>query len=173
MADIHDKIWIRKARQKAKNRCNIPLLDEAQKMIDRYSSLLPNARRAAPRMQQPEDELLPEGAGRHLRHLQESLDALRKTLRLLLLIENHTLIQTTCLADNDSGTSKIPYTVSFCIISKEHYPQSSGNNSFLKIHSLIKNTSTDLSQSNAPKSGKNHQQHFKAEYTDNRSPYRP
>lgn len=36
MADIHGKIWIRKARQKTKNMCNIPLLDEAQKIIDRY-----------------------------------------------------------------------------------------------------------------------------------------
>ncbi|WP_302366686.1 site-specific integrase [uncultured Alistipes sp.] len=36
VADIHDKIWIRKARQKTKNMCNIPLLDEAQKIIDRY-----------------------------------------------------------------------------------------------------------------------------------------
>ena len=36
MVDIHGKIWIRKARQKTKNMCNIPLLDEAQKMIDRY-----------------------------------------------------------------------------------------------------------------------------------------
>ena len=35
-ADIHSKIWIRKARQKTKNMCNIPLLDEAQKIIDRY-----------------------------------------------------------------------------------------------------------------------------------------
>ena len=35
-ADIHGKIWIRKARQKTKNMCNIPLLDEAQKIIDRY-----------------------------------------------------------------------------------------------------------------------------------------
>lgn len=34
--DIHGKIWIRKARQKTKNMCNIPLLDEAQKIIDRY-----------------------------------------------------------------------------------------------------------------------------------------
>ena len=63
VADIHGKIWIRKARQKTKNMCNIPLLDEAQKIIDRYK--------------QPEDELLLEGAGRHLRHSQESLDALR------------------------------------------------------------------------------------------------
>lgn len=37
VADIHGKIWIRKARQKTKNMCNIPLLDEAQKIIDRYS----------------------------------------------------------------------------------------------------------------------------------------
>ena len=36
VADTHDKIWIRKARQKTKNMCNIPLLDEAQKIIDRY-----------------------------------------------------------------------------------------------------------------------------------------
>lgn len=36
VADIHGKIWIRKARQKTKNMCNIPLLDEAQKLIDRY-----------------------------------------------------------------------------------------------------------------------------------------
>lgn len=36
VADIHSKIWIRKARQKTKNMCNIPLLDEAQKIIDRY-----------------------------------------------------------------------------------------------------------------------------------------
>ena len=36
VADIHGKIWIRKARQKTKNLCNIPLLDEAQKIIDRY-----------------------------------------------------------------------------------------------------------------------------------------
>lgn len=36
VADIHGKIWIRKARQKTKNMCNIPLLDEAQKIIDRY-----------------------------------------------------------------------------------------------------------------------------------------
>ena len=34
--DIHGKIWIRKARQKTKNMCNIPLLDEAQKIINRY-----------------------------------------------------------------------------------------------------------------------------------------
>lgn len=36
VADIHGKVWIRKARQKTKNMCNIPLLDEAQKIIDRY-----------------------------------------------------------------------------------------------------------------------------------------
>lgn len=36
VADIHGKIWIRKARQKTKNMCNIPLLDEAQKIIDCY-----------------------------------------------------------------------------------------------------------------------------------------
>ena len=36
VADIHGKIWIRKPRQKTKNMCNIPLLDEAQKIIDRY-----------------------------------------------------------------------------------------------------------------------------------------
>lgn len=36
VVDIHGKIWIRKARQKTKNMCNIPLLDEAQKIIDRY-----------------------------------------------------------------------------------------------------------------------------------------
>ena len=36
VANIHGKIWIRKARQKTKNMCNIPLLDEAQKIIDRY-----------------------------------------------------------------------------------------------------------------------------------------
>ena len=36
VADIHGKIWIRKARQKTKNMCNIPLLAEAQKIIDRY-----------------------------------------------------------------------------------------------------------------------------------------
>ena len=36
VADIHGKIWIRKARQKTKNMCNISLLDEAQKIIDRY-----------------------------------------------------------------------------------------------------------------------------------------
>ena len=36
VADIHGKIWIRKARQKTKNMCNIPLLDEAQKILDRY-----------------------------------------------------------------------------------------------------------------------------------------
>ncbi len=36
VADIHGKIWIRKARQKTKNMCNIPLLEEAQKIIDRY-----------------------------------------------------------------------------------------------------------------------------------------
>ena len=36
VADIHGKIWIRKARQKTKDMCNIPLLDEAQKIIDRY-----------------------------------------------------------------------------------------------------------------------------------------
>ena len=36
VADIHGKNWIRKARQKTKNMCNIPLLDEAQKIIDRY-----------------------------------------------------------------------------------------------------------------------------------------
>lgn len=36
VADIHGKIWIRKARQKTKNMCNIPLLDEAQKIIARY-----------------------------------------------------------------------------------------------------------------------------------------
>ena len=36
VADIHGKIWIRKARQKTKNMCNIPLLDEAQKIINRY-----------------------------------------------------------------------------------------------------------------------------------------
>ena len=29
-------IWIRKTRQKTKNMCNIPLLDEAQKILDRY-----------------------------------------------------------------------------------------------------------------------------------------
>lgn len=81
VADIHGKIWIRKARQKTKNMCNIPLLDEAQKDYRPLQGppLLPNARRVAPRMQQPEDELLPEGAGRHLRHPQESLDALRAT----------------------------------------------------------------------------------------------
>ena len=36
VVDIHGKIWIRKARQKTKNMCNIPLLDEAQKILDRY-----------------------------------------------------------------------------------------------------------------------------------------
>ncbi len=36
VADIHGKIWIRKTRQKTKNMCNIPLLDEAQKILDRY-----------------------------------------------------------------------------------------------------------------------------------------
>lgn len=36
VVDIHGKIWIRKARQKTKNMCNIPLLDDAQKIIDRY-----------------------------------------------------------------------------------------------------------------------------------------
>ena len=36
VADIHGKIWIRKARQKTKNMCNIPLLDEAQKILDHY-----------------------------------------------------------------------------------------------------------------------------------------
>ena len=36
VADIHGKILIRKARQKTKIMCNIPLLDEAQKIIDRY-----------------------------------------------------------------------------------------------------------------------------------------
>ena len=36
VADIHGKIWIRKARQKTKNMCNIPLLDEAQKILNRY-----------------------------------------------------------------------------------------------------------------------------------------
>lgn len=36
VADIHGKIWIRKARQKTKNMCNIPLLDDAQKILDRY-----------------------------------------------------------------------------------------------------------------------------------------
>ena len=36
VADIHGKIWIRKARQKTRNMCNIPLLDEAQKILDRY-----------------------------------------------------------------------------------------------------------------------------------------
>ena len=36
VADIHGKIWIRKARQKTKNMCNIPLLAEAQKILDRY-----------------------------------------------------------------------------------------------------------------------------------------
>ena len=36
VADINGMIWIRKARQKTKNMCNIPLLDEAQKILDRY-----------------------------------------------------------------------------------------------------------------------------------------
>ena len=36
VADIHGRVWIRKARQKTKNMCNIPLLAEAQKILDRY-----------------------------------------------------------------------------------------------------------------------------------------
>lgn len=36
VADIHGKIWIRKARQKTKNMCNIPLLDERKRLFDRY-----------------------------------------------------------------------------------------------------------------------------------------
>lgn len=40
VVDIHGKIWIRKARQTTKNMCNIPLLDEMQKILDRYSNML-------------------------------------------------------------------------------------------------------------------------------------
>ena len=36
VTDIIGMIWIRKTRQKTKNMCNIPLLDEAQKILDRY-----------------------------------------------------------------------------------------------------------------------------------------
>ena len=36
VTDINGMIWIRKTRQKTKNMCNIPLLDEAQKILDRY-----------------------------------------------------------------------------------------------------------------------------------------
>ena len=34
--DINGMEWIRKARQKTKNMCNIPLLEEARKILDRY-----------------------------------------------------------------------------------------------------------------------------------------
>ena len=36
VTDINGMIWIRKTRQKTQNMCNIPLLDEAQKILDRY-----------------------------------------------------------------------------------------------------------------------------------------
>lgn len=36
VTDINGMVWIRKTRQKTKNMCNIPLLDEAQKILDRY-----------------------------------------------------------------------------------------------------------------------------------------
>ena len=36
VTDINGMIWIRKTRQRTKNMCNIPLLDEAQKILDRY-----------------------------------------------------------------------------------------------------------------------------------------
>ena len=36
VTDINGMVWIRKTRQKTKNMCNIPLLDEANKILDRY-----------------------------------------------------------------------------------------------------------------------------------------
>ena len=36
VTDINGMVWIRKTRQKTKNMCNIPLLDEAKKILDRY-----------------------------------------------------------------------------------------------------------------------------------------
>ena len=36
VADIHGKIWIRKARQKTKNMCNIPLLEIPARILQRY-----------------------------------------------------------------------------------------------------------------------------------------
>ena len=36
VTDINGMVWIRKSRQKTKNMCNIPLLDEANKILDRY-----------------------------------------------------------------------------------------------------------------------------------------
>ena len=46
VTDINGMVWIRKTRQKTKNMCNIPLLDEAQKILDRYKAP-PTARRTA------------------------------------------------------------------------------------------------------------------------------
>lgn len=50
--------WIRKARQKIKNMCNIPLLEEARKILDRNkkTSLLSGTQHASPRVQQSKDE---------------------------------------------------------------------------------------------------------------------
>lgn len=54
--------------------------------------LLPDARRAASRMQQPEDELLLEGAGRHLRHPQNlSTHCARHTFATLTLASGATI----------------------------------------------------------------------------------
>lgn len=66
-------------------------------------------------MQQPEDELLLEGAGRHLRHPQKSVDALRKALSLFLLISNQKIIQAIRLAGNDLETSEVLYLSYFAL----------------------------------------------------------
>lgn len=105
VADIHGKIWIRKARQKTKNMCNIPLAKNYRPL--QGTPLLPDARRAASRMQQPEDELLLEGAGRHLRHPQKSVDSHGKTSTLEIPAEYKVFTQLNHSTGNDLETSNI------------------------------------------------------------------
>lgn len=72
VTDMQGHRWIRKPRQKTGNMCNIPLLEIPARILQRYRTdpecVAHN--RAAARVEQPEDERLPEGAGRHLRHPQ-------------------------------------------------------------------------------------------------------
>lgn len=80
VTDINGMVWIRKTRQKTKNMYNIPLLDEAQKILDRYKDhpYCQTQGVLLPVCSNQQMNMYFERTGRHLRHPQESFDALRK-----------------------------------------------------------------------------------------------
>lgn len=89
---VNDKLWIRIARQKIKNMCNIPVLSQAKKIIDKYADH-PDCKNT--------NKLLPQISNQKMNaYLKEIADVCGIQKRLTTHLARHTCATVVMLANN-------------------------------------------------------------------------